>query len=114
VSSLQGKLLRGHAVTIGTHCAVDFGDDLVFFGRVTKMAKMVGDTELEIHGTVSLQNRPAGIKVQFCWFEELPALDAPHDLKRNLVYRLNTDSVTSGLSAYFGANLAHNFSSLPT
>ena len=114
MSSLQGKLLRGHAVTIGTHCAVDFGDDLVFFGRVTKMAKMVGDTELEIHGTVSLQNRPAGIKVQFCWFEELPALDAPHDLKRNLVYRLNTDSVTSGLSAYFGANLAHNFSSLPT
>ena len=88
MSSLQGKLLRGHAITIGTYCAVDFGDDLVFIGRVTKISRKVGDTELDIHGTV---------KVHVCWFEAVPAADAPRNLQQHLVYRLNTDSVTSGL-----------------
>jgi hypothetical protein len=66
-----------HTLQRGQDCAVDYGPDGIFFGRVTEIKIPSGRSHIECFGKVSLQRRLPGVKVRCAWYEELDPSDLP-------------------------------------
>ena len=87
-----------HEIRVGQDCAVYFGQDGVFFGRVVGLmvprASGKGSL-LECRGSLSLETRLPGVKVRCVWFELLDSVDVPTSLQRSLApcYHLGNSMV---------------------
>ena len=66
-----------HTIQRGQDCAVDYGGDGVFYGRVTEIKMPVGRMKIQCSGKVSLQDRPPGVVLRCAWYEEIDRTDVP-------------------------------------
>lgn len=73
----ESSAYSDHTLQRGQDCAVDYGDDGVFYRRVTEIKIPSGGMKVHCSGKVSLQNRPPGVVLRCAWYEEVDCVDLP-------------------------------------